>query len=69
MGTVKGFWQHENGKMYAVESDTFGKILRGVGPLNPDEMKDLEDYDYKSAIVDWLEQALANRKLHRVNPR
>ena len=69
MGTVKGFWQHKNGKVYAVESDTFGKILRGVGPLDADELRDPEDYNYKSAIVDWLEQALANRKLHRVNPR
>jgi hypothetical protein len=65
MSTVKGFWQHVNGKIYAVESDSFGKIIGGVGPLDPNDLRDLEDYDYKPAIVDWLRQALAERKLHR----
>ncbi|MBN2182065.1 MAG: hypothetical protein JW715_09125 [Sedimentisphaerales bacterium] len=68
MNTIKGFWQHENGKIYAVESDTFGKILGAVGPLEPDDLHGLEDYDYKPAIVDWITDALAQRKLHRVNP-
>ncbi|MHC4721220.1 MAG: hypothetical protein ACYS6I_00780 [Planctomycetota bacterium] len=69
MGTVKGFWQHVNGKIYAVESDSFGRIIGGVGPLDPNELRDLEDYDYKPAIVDWLRQALAERKLHRFKPK
>jgi hypothetical protein len=68
MATVRGFWQHVNGKIYAVESDTFGKIIGGVGPLDPDNLRDLEDYDYKPVIVDWLEEALAQRKLRRINP-
>ncbi|HUT29311.1 MAG TPA: hypothetical protein VMX13_05925 [Sedimentisphaerales bacterium] len=68
MATVKGFWEHVNGKIYAVESDTFGRIVGGVGPLDPDNLRDLEDYDYKPAIVDWLEEALAQRKLRRINP-
>ncbi|MHC4240578.1 MAG: hypothetical protein ACYSUC_12665 [Planctomycetota bacterium] len=69
MGTVKGFWQHVNGKIYAVESDSFGNIIGGVGPLDPNDLRNLEDYDYKPAIVDWLRQALAERKLHRFRPR
>jgi len=69
MSTVKGFWQHENGKIYAVESDTFGKILRGAGPLDPDDLRNPEDYEYRSGIVDWLQQSLAHRKLRRYTPR
>jgi hypothetical protein len=64
MKTVKGFWQHVNGKIYAVESTPFGKIIGGVGPLDPDNLRDLEEYEYKPAINEWLEQALTERKLH-----
>ena len=68
MKTTKGFWQHSNGKIYAVESTTFGKIVGGAGPLEPNDLRDLEDYDYKPAIVEWLQEAIASRKLHRINP-
>jgi hypothetical protein len=68
MNTIKGFWQHKNGKVYAVESDTFGKILGAVGPLDSKDLHGLSDYDYKPAIVDWLNDALAQKKLHRINP-
>lgn len=68
MNTIKGFWQHVNGRVYAVESDTFGNILGGVGPLDTDDLCDLQDYDYRPAIVDWLRDALAQHKLRRFNP-
>ena len=68
MQTIKGFWQHESGAIYAVESTTLGKIVGGVGPLDPDNLRDLEDYDYRPAILEWLERAVAERKLHRINP-
>ena len=67
MGTIEGFWQHTNGKIYAVESDTFGNILGGVGPLDPNDLHGLEDYDYKPAITKWLVDAVAQHKLHRIN--
>lgn len=67
MGTIKGFWRHTNGKIYAVESDTFGNILGGAGPLNPNDLHELEDYDYKPAIIEWLVEAAAQHKLHRIN--
>ena len=67
MDTIKGFWQHTNGKIYAVESDTFGKIVGGVGPLDPDDLHDLEDYDYKPAITKWLADTMAQRKLCRIS--
>lgn len=69
MGTVKGFWQHANGKIYAVQSTTFGKIVGGAGPLDPSNLRDLNDYDYKPAIKEWLQEALAQHKLRRFNPR
>jgi hypothetical protein len=66
MDTIKGFWQHVNGKIYAVESDTFGKIVGGVGPLDPDDLHDLEEYDYKPAITKWLADTIAQHKLRRI---
>jgi len=67
MATIKGFWEDiSTGKIYAIESNTFGKIVGGVGPLKPDELRDLEDYDYTQAIVDWLERAVAEHKLRRI---
>ncbi|UCE49405.1 MAG: hypothetical protein JSW47_04525 [Phycisphaerales bacterium] len=68
MATIRGFWQHANGKVYAVESTTFGEITAGAGPFNLDDLHDLNDYDYKPAIVDWLRTAMAERKLRRINP-
>ena len=67
MSTVKGFWQHANGKVYAIENDTFGKIIGGAGPLDPDNLGNLNEYDYKPDIIDWLVEAAAEHKLHRMN--
>lgn len=67
MSSIKGFWQHENGTIYAVESDSFGKVLGGVGPLDPNDLRYLEDYEYKTAIFDWLQRAFAEHKLRRIN--
>ena len=68
MTMVKGFWQHLNGKIYAIKSDSFGKIVGGVGPLDPDDLGDIDDYDYKPAIVQWLKRAIEKHELHRINP-
>jgi len=68
MKKVRGFWQHENGKIYAIESDSFGKIVGGVGPIDPDNLLSLDDYQYKTAIVDWIKKALAEGKLRRIDP-
>jgi len=69
MSTVKGFWQHENGKIYAVESDSFGAIIAGAGPLDPQNLAEPEDYHYRTAILDWLLRAFADGKLRRINPK
>ena len=68
MTTIRGFWQHMNGKIYAVESDTFGKIIGAVGPLDPNDLQDLDDYDYKPAITGWVADAVARHALRRINP-
>ena len=69
MATVKGFWQdNTTGQIYAMESTPFGKILGGAGPLDEDSLGELSDYEYKPKIVKWLEQAVAEKRLHRINP-
>ena len=68
MSMVKGFWQHKNGKIYAIKSTSFGDIVGGAGPLEPDNLKDLDEYDYKPAIIQWLKRAIAEHQLYRINP-
>ncbi|MHC4543324.1 MAG: hypothetical protein ACYTDW_00775 [Planctomycetota bacterium] len=65
METIKGFWQHENGKIYAIQSTSMGEIVGAAGPFDPDDIGDLENYDYTPAIVDWVKKALTEKKLHR----
>lgn len=65
MQVIKGFWQHQNGKVYAIKSTAMGEILGAAGPIDPDDVGDLENYDYTPAIVDWVKRALAEKKLHR----
>ena len=53
MASIKGFWQDiKTGKIYAIESTTFGKIVGGAGPLDPTDLQDLDDYKYTSAILE-----------------
>ncbi len=65
---MKSFWQHENGKIYAVRSNTYGKVTGAAGPLDPDALQSLDSYEYGPSIVSWVERAIAERKLRRVNP-
>jgi hypothetical protein len=69
MAGAKDFWQDiTTGQIYAVESTPFGKILGGAGPLNENALLDLSDYEYKPKIVKWLEEAVSEKKLRRINP-
>jgi hypothetical protein len=63
---MKAFWQHDNGAVYAVDSDTFGHIRGAAGPLDEYDLHDLDTYHYGPAIVDWVTQAIAERQLHRI---
>ena len=69
MGAVKGFWQDvDNGSIYAVESTTFGEIIGGAGPLDPENLGDLDDYEYTPRINQWLKAAFAEGKLRSFKP-
>lgn len=68
MATIKGFWRHRAyGGVYAIESTPFGKLIGGVGPLDPNDLYDLESYEYTSKINDWLGRALDAHELCRIN--
>ncbi len=67
MRTIKGFWQHTSGKIYAIESDTFGTIIGGNGPLDPDNLHPLDWYEYRPTINNWIKNAIAEKQLRRVN--
>ena len=66
--TIKNFWQHANGKIYAIESNTFGRVIGVAGPLNAENLHNLEDYDYKSDITAFVVYAIAHHKLQRFYP-
>ena len=65
---MKTLWQHTNGKLYAVEHDSFGHVIGATGPLYPDELRDLREYRYGPGITNWIEHAIRRHALRRVNP-
>jgi len=65
---MKSFWQHENGKIYALRCNTFGKVTGAAGPLDPDALEHLDTYEYGPAAVPWLGRAMAAGQLRRINP-
>ncbi|MBN1361902.1 MAG: hypothetical protein JW993_14995 [Sedimentisphaerales bacterium] len=65
---MKSIWQHENAKLYAVRSNTFGKITGAAGPFDALTSQDLDSCEYGPAIVQWVERAIATHTLRRVNP-
>jgi hypothetical protein len=65
---MKTFWQHANGQVYAVESDTFGRVTGAAGPLEPDNLRDPSEYYYQRTLVPWLTKAISQRRLNRINP-
>jgi hypothetical protein len=63
--TIRDFYQHINGKIYAIESDTFGTVLGASGPLDASDLHNLREYHYKAAIAEWVTYAIDHKKLHR----
>ena len=59
---MKDFWQHDNGKVYAVRSDSFGRITGAAGPFDPNDLGNPEDIRYGPAIVDWVKKAKRDDK-------
>ena len=69
MTTVKGFWRHiATGDIYAIESTSFGEVIGGVGPLAANELIDLETYDYKQDIIEFLQEALDKNRMRKFEP-
>lgn len=65
---MKTFWQHTSGDVYAVESNSFGHIVGAAGPLPLDKLRDPGEYNYHRGLVAWIQRAIAQRQLHRINP-
>lgn len=65
---MKTFWQHASGKVYAVESDTFGQIVGAAGPFDIDEIRDPSEYNCQFGLVKWISKAIADHTLRRINP-
>ncbi|HSW01739.1 MAG TPA: hypothetical protein VLI39_16335 [Sedimentisphaerales bacterium] len=65
---MKTFWQHANGQVYAVESDTFGRIIGAAGPFELDELRDPGEYTYQCGLTAWISRAIEQHKLRRINP-
>ena len=69
MSATKDFWKHvENGRIYAIKCSCFGAILGACGPLEPDNLPDLDDVEYGKDILIWVEATMAEGKLRRFNP-
>ena len=70
METVKGFWRHTaTGDIYAVESTALGEVIGGVGPLAANELTDLEDYDYKQDVKEFLQEAISKNRMCKFTPK
>jgi hypothetical protein len=65
---MKTFWQHANGQVYAVESDTFGRVIGAAGPFELDELRDPREYAYQCGLTGWVSRAIAQHTLRRINP-
>jgi len=70
MSGTKGFWKHtENGRIYAIECTNFGQIKAARGPLDPDNLPDLDELELGRDILIWIESTMAEGKLRRFNPQ
>jgi len=69
MSETKGFWKHaENGQVYAIECTPFGQIVAACGPLDPDNLPDLDEVEWGKDILIWIETTMAEGLLRRFNP-
>ena len=67
MNGTKDYWKHtENGRVYAIKCTCFGQILGACGPLDEDNLPDLDEIDYSSDILIWVESPMTEGKLRRV---
>jgi len=65
---MKTFWQHRNGKLYAIRHDTFGHVVGVAGPLEWEDLHDSGEYEYDSDLVQWAEDEIRRHAMHRMQP-
>ena len=65
---MKTFWQHRNGKLYALRHDTFGHIIGVAGPLDWEDLHDGREYHYETTLVLWAEGEIRRHAIHRMQP-
>lgn len=65
---MKTFWRHTNGLVYVVESDSFGTVTGASGPFDPGDLRDPSEYVCGASIVVWVKEAIAERRLRRIEP-
>ena len=59
MSDAKGFWKHtENGRVYAIECTPFGQIKAACGPLDPDNLPNLDEIEWCRDILIWIETTM-----------
>jgi hypothetical protein len=66
---MKTLWQHANGTLYAVEHDSLGHITGAAGPLDPWDLRDLDEYRYGPGVINFVRYAIRRRVMRRVDPR
>jgi hypothetical protein len=66
---MKTLWQHENGMLYAVEHDSLGHITGATGPLDPWDLRDLDEYRYGPGAINFVRRAIQRREMQRVDPQ
>ena len=65
---MKTFWQHRNGKLYALKHDTFGHIIGVAGPLDWEDLHDGNEYRYDTELAVWAEGEIRRHAMHRMQP-
>jgi hypothetical protein len=65
---MKTFWQHRNGKLYAMQHDTFGHVTGVAGPLEWDDLQDGQEYRYELGLVEWAQTEIRRHAMHRMHP-
>jgi hypothetical protein len=66
---MRTFWQHTSGRVYAVQSDTFGHITGAAGPLDACRLLALDDYRYEPGPTAWIARAIARHDLRLFDPK
>ena len=66
---MKTFWQHTNGLVYVVESDSFGTMTGAAGPLDIGNLRDPSEYPCGQGILTWVKRTIVERQLCRINPK